>query len=56
MRKPEEEDIEGEDRDRLLLSREMGTSMAEVARRLRVGISAIAMAIRRRNPVGQRLG
>jgi len=34
------------------LSREMGISMAEIARRLGVGTSAIAMAIRRRNPKG----
>ena len=31
------------------LSREMGISMAEIARRLGVGASAIAMAIRRKN-------
>jgi len=37
------------------LTREMSTSMAEVARRLGVGTSAIAMAIRRRNPNGQKL-
>jgi predicted ArsR family transcriptional regulator len=37
------------------LSREMGISMAEMARRLRVGTSAIAMAIRRRNADGQKL-
>jgi len=34
------------------LSREMGISMAEIARRLGVGTSAIAMAIRRRYPKG----
>jgi putative transposase len=32
------------------LNREMGISMAEIARKLGVGASAIAMAIRRRNP------
>jgi hypothetical protein len=32
------------------LSREMGISMAEIARKLGVGASAIAMAIRRKNP------
>ena len=32
-----------------LLSREMGIPMAEIARRLGVGASAIAMAIRRKN-------
>ena len=32
------------------LSREMGISMAEIARQLGVGASAIAMAIRRKNP------
>jgi putative transposase len=37
------------------LSREVGISMAEVARRLGVGTSAIAMAIRRRNLAGQKL-
>jgi transcriptional regulator with XRE-family HTH domain len=31
------------------LSREMGISMAEIARRVGVGVSAIAMAIRRKN-------
>jgi transposase-like protein len=36
------------------LSREVGTSMAEIARRLGVGTSAIAMAIRRRNLEGTR--
>jgi len=34
------------------LSREMGISMAEIARRLGVGTSAIAMAIKRRNSDG----
>jgi hypothetical protein len=37
------------------LNREMGISMAEIARRLGVGTSAIAMAIRRRNSEGQKL-
>jgi len=37
------------------LSREMGISMAEIARRLGVGTSAIAMAIRRRNSEGRKL-
>jgi predicted HTH domain antitoxin len=37
------------------LSREMGISMAEMVRKLGVGTSAIAMAIRRRNPDGQKL-
>jgi REP element-mobilizing transposase RayT len=37
------------------LSREMGISMAEMARRLGVGTSAIAMAIRRRSPDVQKL-
>jgi REP element-mobilizing transposase RayT len=37
------------------LSREMGIPMAEIARRLGVGTSAIAMAIGRRNPDGQNL-
>jgi hypothetical protein len=37
------------------LNREMGVSMAEIARRLGVGTSAIAMAIKRRNPEGQKL-
>jgi REP element-mobilizing transposase RayT len=37
------------------LSREMGISMAEMARRLGVGTSAIAMAIRRRNSEGQKM-
>jgi hypothetical protein len=32
------------------MSREMGISMAETARQLGVGASAIAMAIRRKNP------
>ena len=32
------------------LSREMGISMAEIARKLGVGASAIAMAIKRKNP------
>jgi putative transposase len=32
------------------LSREMGISMAEIARRLGVGASAVAMAIKRKNP------
>jgi hypothetical protein len=34
------------------LSREMGIPMAEIARRLGVGASAIAMAIKRKNPEG----
>ena len=34
------------------LSREMGISIAEMARRLGVGILAIAMAIKRRNSKG----
>jgi predicted ArsR family transcriptional regulator len=37
------------------LSREMGISMAEIARRLGVGTSAIAMAIRRRDSEGDKL-
>ena len=37
------------------LSREMGISMAEIARRLGVGTSAIAMEIRRRDSEGQKL-
>ena len=37
------------------LSQEMGISMAEIARRLGVGTSAIAMAIRRRNSEGRKL-
>ncbi len=37
------------------LNREMGISMAEIARKLGVGTSAIAMAIRRRNSGGQKL-
>ena len=37
------------------LSREMGISMAEMARRLEVGTSAIAMAIRRKNSKGRKL-
>ncbi|MEW6374499.1 MAG: hypothetical protein AB1502_01735, partial [Thermodesulfobacteriota bacterium] len=36
------------------LSREMGLSMAEIARRLGVGTSAIAMAIKRKNSGGSR--
>ncbi len=35
-----------------LLSRKMGISMAEIARRLGVGTSAIAMAIKRKNFCG----
>ena len=35
-----------------LLSRERGISMAEIARRLGVGTSAIAMAIKRKNSFG----
>jgi REP element-mobilizing transposase RayT len=37
------------------LSREMGISMAEIARRLGVGTSAIAMAIRRKDSEGNKL-
>ncbi len=37
------------------LSREMGISMAEIARRLGVGTSAIAMAIKRRNSEGRKM-
>jgi REP element-mobilizing transposase RayT len=37
------------------LSREMGVAMAEIARRLGVGTSAVAMAIRRRDPEGDKL-
>ena len=37
------------------LSREMGIPMAEIARRLGVGTSAIAMAIRRRSSEGSKL-
>jgi putative transposase len=37
------------------LSREMDISMAEVARRLGVGTSAVAMAIGKRNPDDQKL-
>jgi hypothetical protein len=37
------------------LNREMGVSMAEIARRLGVGTSAIAMAIKRKNSQSQKL-